>query len=145
MEEAIPVDTQWKRPKKHMRRTSQERQEAFKKEVAKTKRALEKSDSFRTPPTKSPHKGVVDLRKDDKIVSTNSLSDESVSTTAILGAARDWRGVVEEDEYESDRRLSYESVCSPRKLSTDSAYKPKKLSTMLRSTGGNTIILIIAC
>lgn len=142
MEEAIPVDTTWERPK-ILKKSTRQKQEAFKKEVSKTKQVL-LNTSFKTPPSpESPILSEIQQRKNlFSLNSLNSMSQESSANSPIpeanegtmLGAVREWRGVTEEK-----RALpSPGGAFSPGAVGTPSKKLSgaKKLSAMLKSTGG---------
>jgi hypothetical protein len=125
MEEAIPIDATWERPKNN-RKTSQMKKEEFNKELEKTKKMLNKN-LLKAPPITRTNSGPKDKMR--SLFSMNSLSDDDTSEDSrslslqgeargnMLGAMQEWRGV---SESEADVKPA----------------GPKKLAAMLRSSGG---------
>lgn len=150
MEEAIPVDTSWVRPKKNLK-SSQHKKDEFLKDLEKTKQVLARSSSIalKKIPSRqnslSSQNSSTSLKKSNKLFlagGMNSLSEDDISLpeksmsedshSSALGAMRDWRGVSETSELECKMSAGSEdfSVNTPKPSSA------RKLSVMLRSTGG---------
>ena len=146
MEETIPVDTTWERPKIN-KRSVQQKKDEFKKELEKTKKILSNT-TFKAPPITASRQSSTESQKKEKLFSMKSLSidsesdDKSIPVASrgrALGAMGDWRGVTEGPQSTGGGS----DTGSPRKLSGDSTSTSKstgrrKLSVMLRSTGGKS-------